>query len=146
MHYWDTSALLKLYVTESDSAEFRAHAHSTGPLLTSDLSRWELYVAFQRKEAAGDLSTATGEVFYIQFETDIAEGRVRVLALETKMNSRFQSLVRRLHRSQPPIWSRTLDALHLSVALMGQAEEFVTADRRQAQAAIALGLTVFPRT
>ena len=51
MRYWDTSALLKLYVTEPDSARFRAHASATGPVLTSDVARWELFVVLQRKEA-----------------------------------------------------------------------------------------------
>jgi hypothetical protein len=31
MHYWDTSALAKLHVTEPDSAQFAAHMASTGP-------------------------------------------------------------------------------------------------------------------
>ena len=143
MHYWDTSALLKLYVTEPDSARIRTRASATGPLMTSDAVRWELFVALQRKETSGNLTTGAAEVFYGQFESDVTAGRIVVQALDSAQLPRFQSLVKQLHRHQPPILIRTLDALHLSAALGGQAEEFVTTDQRQAQAATALGLTVF---
>jgi hypothetical protein len=39
MHYWDTSTLAKLYVSEPDSAQFVAHLRATGPVTTSDLAR-----------------------------------------------------------------------------------------------------------
>lgn len=39
MHYWDTSALVKLYVNETDSSQFVAHLAATGPATTSELAR-----------------------------------------------------------------------------------------------------------
>ncbi|MBE0543475.1 MAG: type II toxin-antitoxin system VapC family toxin [Verrucomicrobia bacterium] len=143
MRYWDTSALLKLYVTEPDSARFRAHASATGPVLTSDVARWELFVVLQRKEAAGDITQGTAQAFYSQFEMDIAAARVVVRAADAKQLPGFQSLVKKLYQQQPPHLIRTLDALHLAAAQAGQATEFVTTDQRQAQAAAALGLPLF---
>jgi uncharacterized protein with PIN domain len=96
MSYWDTSALLKLYVTEPDSPRFRAHASATGPVLTSDIARWELFTALHRKETAGNISTGTAQAFYSQFEMDIAAGRVIVLACDPKHLPGFQSLVTKL--------------------------------------------------
>jgi hypothetical protein len=43
MHYWDTSTLVKLYVSESDSPLFVAHLAATGPATSSELARWELF-------------------------------------------------------------------------------------------------------
>src|SRR5947209_7121100 len=103
MRYWDTSTLLKLYVTESNSGRFRAHASATGPLLTSNVARWELFVTLQRKEAAGDLYPGTAQSFYSQFEMDIASGRLVVLDADARQLPAFQSLVRKLYRQQPPI-------------------------------------------
>ena len=143
MRYWDTSALLKLYVTESDSARFRSHASATGPVLTGDIARWELFVVLQRKEAAADISKGAAQVFYGQFETDILTGRVVILTADAKQISGFQGLVEKLFQQQPPLLVRTLDALHLAAAQAGLAAEFVTTDQRQAQAAAALGLPLF---
>ena len=143
MRYWDTSTLLKHYVTESDSARFRTHASVTGPVLTSDIACWELFVVVHRKEAAGNITKGTAQAFYSQFEMDILTGRVVVLAGDAKQLPRFQRLVKKLFQQEPPLLIRTLDALHLAAAQAGQATEFVTTDQRQAQAAGALGLTLF---
>ena len=53
MHYWDTSTLAKLYVTESDSPQFSAHWSQTGVITTSALARWELFCVLVRKETDG---------------------------------------------------------------------------------------------
>jgi len=143
MRYWDTSALLKLYVTESDSTRFRAHASITGPVLTSDIARWELFVVLHRKEAAGNITKGTAQAFYSQFEMDILAGRVVVLTADAKALPGFQGLVRNLFQQQPPVFIRTLDALHLAAAQAGLATEFVTTDQKQARAAAAFGLALF---
>jgi predicted nucleic acid-binding protein len=142
MYYWDTSTLLKLYVTESDSARFRTLASTTGPVITSDIVRWELYSALQRKEFAKDISPGTAEMFYCQFESDVTTGRVRLLALDGPQLLRFQTLVKKLYQVQPPILVRTLDALHLATAL-AKATNFVTTDGLQSKSAVALGFTLF---
>jgi predicted nucleic acid-binding protein len=141
MHYWDTSALLKLYVTEPDSARFRTLASATGPVNTGDVARWELFVALERKEASGDLKPGTAHAFYSQFESDLTTGRVKILPNDGREFIGFQILVKKLFQMHPPLLIRTLDALHLAAALNGQATGFVTTDQRQAQSATALGLT-----
>jgi uncharacterized protein with PIN domain len=56
MSYWDTSALVKLYAQEPDSAAFEAHAASqTNPLITSRIALYEARATFRRKEAEGIL-------------------------------------------------------------------------------------------
>ena len=61
MAYWDSSCLLKLYVTEYDSADFESYLLTNPDITTSAIARFELWAAFRRKEALGDIS-AGGEV------------------------------------------------------------------------------------
>ena len=61
MQYWDTSTLAKLYVSESDSAQFAAYLAATGPVTTSELARWELFRVLARKEAESMLPTGAAE-------------------------------------------------------------------------------------
>ncbi len=143
MHYWDTSTLLKLYVTESDSARFRTLASTTGPVFTGDVARWELFVVLLRKELAGDITPGTAQAFYNQFDSDVSTGRVVILTVDGTQFLVFQMLVKKLCQLQPPLLVRTLDALHLAAALSGHAMEFVTTDHRQAKLATELGLTLF---
>jgi predicted nucleic acid-binding protein len=142
MRYWDTSALLKLYVSEPDSVRFRSHATAKGPLLTADISRCELFTALERKEFAGAITPATAPVFYSQFENDISAGRIVILRSDERERQRFQSLVRQLYHWTPPILIRTLDAIHISAALAANASEFVTTDQRQAEAVSVFHLPV----
>lgn len=56
MNYWDTSCLLKLYVSEPDSPVWLDSVRQqTSPILTSVLTETEFAFALMRKEAEGEL-------------------------------------------------------------------------------------------
>lgn len=57
MSYWDTSALLKLYVAESDSARFVALATSTVRMVSCFMGKHEARTALRRREAEGVLQS-----------------------------------------------------------------------------------------
>ena len=76
MHYWDTSTLAKLYVAESDSAQFQSHLAATGSAATSVLARWEIFRVLARKEAEKVIIPGAAEVIFAKFEADIAASRV----------------------------------------------------------------------
>jgi predicted nucleic acid-binding protein len=44
----------------------------------------------------------------------------------------------------PPLFVRTLDAIHLASAMIAGEKEFVATDKRLRDAALFLGLKVFP--
>ena len=48
MSYWDSSALIKLYVQELDSAEFRALAAKASRVATGSLTRHEVRTVFRK--------------------------------------------------------------------------------------------------
>jgi predicted nucleic acid-binding protein len=82
MSYWDSSALVKLYVQELyvqelDSAEFRALAVKASRVATGSLTRHEVRTVFRRREAEGVLPSDEAAALYAELNTDIASSRHR---------------------------------------------------------------------
>src|ERR1700735_2477817 len=116
MHYWDTSSLAKLYVAETDSPQFSIHWSQTGVITTSTLARWELFCVLARKEADGLIPTAASEIIFNEFLADVAGATVVLVPIQEAEEDRFRNLVLRLYRSKPPLFTRTLDGIHLATA------------------------------
>ena len=144
MHYWDTSTLAKLYVAESDSAQFSAHWSQTGVITTSTLTRWEFFCVLARKESGGLISSGAAEVIFNEFLADVASGAVVLVPMSDPVEERFRNLVLRLCRSQPPLLTRTLDGIHIATSDLHGAAEFVSTDGNLRKCATAIGLKVFP--
>ena len=142
--FWDTSAVLKLYVNEPDARSFRTLAQTPESLVISVFTVHELHCALHRKEVAKALKPGMAELLYRAFrervETDFFSlirynGRVEQYALE---------VVRKCYGAQRPILLRVLDALQLATALAANANEIVSSDIRMRQAAEIVGLKVLP--
>jgi predicted nucleic acid-binding protein len=144
MQYWDTSTLAKLYVSEPDSARFVAYLAATGPITTSELARWELFRVLARKEAGGLLPTGAAEVIFGRFQADVTASKVSLVAMDLLVETRFQQLVLRLHRLNPPLMVRTLDGVHLATADLHGADALVATDTNMRECAAAIGLKLYP--
>ena len=72
MSYWDSSALVKLYVQELDSAEFRELAVKASRVATGSLTRHEVRTVFRRREAEGVLASGEAAALYDELTADIA--------------------------------------------------------------------------
>ena len=144
MHYWDTSTLAKLYVAESDSAQFQSHLAATGSAATSVLARWEIFRVLARKEAEKVIIPGAAEVIFAKFEADVAASRVVLLPMDGAVEERFRNLTLRLHGLTPPVFTRTLDAIHLATADICAATEFVVTDANLRRCGVAIGLKIFP--
>jgi hypothetical protein len=143
MQYWDTSTLLKLYVPEIDSAQFAAHVPNA-TIYSSELARWELLRAITRKEMELAIPPLSAETVFAMFRSDVNAGRVVLHPVDGAVETQFRTLVLTLHRQQPPTFIRTFDAIHLATAMLLSATEVATADVQMRNAAIAIGLKVFP--
>jgi predicted nucleic acid-binding protein len=143
MECWDTSALVKLYVSEPDSAQFEARA-STSSLVCSELARWELFRVLTRKEAEGIIVSGAAQKIFSKFLADVSAGNVRLTPMDQNLESRFRQLVVRLHSLSPPLVVRTLDGIHLANADLQGATEFVATDANMRKCAAAIGLKLFP--
>jgi hypothetical protein len=134
--YLDTSALVKLYVREPETAQLSAFVHRHAPPLPySSLHELELTHALVRRHEEKDLSSADITQITAALEKDLAAGVLaRPDANWPGIFARAIHLLRR-HRGL-----RSLDALHIGHALESGAMWFVTYDRRQGIAAEAEGL------
>ena len=123
--YFDTSALVKLLITEAESAALSAWLEAQQPVaVTCDLTRTELQRAVKRRDPA------------LLAQTRRLLDSFNVIAL---MPSHFDDAGRR-----DPIHLRSLDAIHIVAALeLGDdLEGIVTYDDRMAEAAALHGIAV----
>lgn len=145
MGYWDTSALVKLYARELDSAlfELQALGAATGTI-TSRIAVCEARATFQRKEAVGLLQPGAAQKLYSELLQDIAAGEVRLVELGVDVEREYGQVLTVCHQHTPAILLRTLDALHLASARVSGETELVATDKRVRDAATALGFSLFP--
>lgn len=144
MSYWDTSALVKLFLVEADTATFERLAFSASQIVTGWLARLEARTVFRRREAEGSLRDNEAAALWIELEQDKTRGRIVVLDPTQEIEQAFAQVLDECFSQQPPIFIRTNDALHLAAARVSGETEFVTGDQRQGAAARLLGFTVLP--
>lgn len=144
MSYWDTLALVKLSVAETDSGQFQTLAANAARLVTAAIARLEARTVFRRREAEGSLPAGEAAVLSADLDRDIADGRVVAQAVDAAVEHNFAKVLDRCCSQTPPVFIRTNDALHVASAIVAGEVEFVTADIRQRAATGLMGLTVQP--
>ena len=141
--YADTSAVVGAYLTdEPGHAELRQLLiDSDHRVVTSELTRLEFASAVTAAKRSGRIPDA--REFLAQFDRDSQT----VLGVIPLAPPRILAAARRLVMDNYPV--RTLDAIHIAVAMHDTAEltggapvTFVTRDQRQADAAKANGFEV----
>lgn len=128
--YVDSSALLKRYVEEADSADADALLRADSALLTARHTLVEVRRNLARLLSARDLVAARAA-----FANDIRS--ISIIELDEATCDAAALIAE-------STGARSLDALHLAAAQRVSAPGvgFLTFDHRQAQAARAIGLTV----
>ena len=144
MSYWDSSALVKLYVEELDSAEFRALAVKASRVATGSLTRREVRTVLRRREAEGVLPSGEAAALYAELNADIAAADIVIQPETADMEREFGVVLDKCFSQTPPTFIRTNDALHLASAKVAGEPEFITGDARQRAAALLMGFTVLP--
>jgi len=142
--YWDTSALLKLYVREADLPRFLDLLAREGPpLLTAEVAKTEVLCALYRKEHLGDLKPGAVKGTFEGFLEDVGAGRIVTVPNGEEVLREAARLVERAYLNRPPVVLRSLDTLHLASALALRARRMVATDRRLREAAGLGGLSLF---
>lgn len=144
MRFWDSSALVKLYVREPDSAEFKKLAADPELPLISSFTIHELHCALWRKEFASALTNGAAEVLFEKFLHQIDSDKFKLVAYSAKVKDRATEVIRICYRKSMPIALRSLDALQIASALDGGASDMVSADLRMRDAGKLFGLRLFP--
>ena len=143
MSYWDSSALVKLYLVEPDSGLFESLALAS-PIVIAQIARYEMHTVFRRREAEAAIPAGAGAALYQRMISDAASGVLRLQPDSDDMEQGFGTVLERCFSRTPPVFIRTNDALHLSAARVAGETEFVTADLRQREAAGLLGFKLLP--
>ena len=145
MSYWDSSALVKLFAAETDSPSFHAHVRHQGDrLATSELTRMELWSAFRRKESEGEIGCGEARVLLSDFDAGAVQDYWIFVIVTDAIRAEFERVVERCCSQTPPVFIRTLDALHIASARAAGETEIVATDKRLCEAAMLLGFQLFP--
>lgn len=141
--YWDTSALLKLYVPESDSEQFRSQLREqTVPVAISFLHRVELNFALTAKELRGEISKGGAKQLFDSFLEHREQGRFLEIPWGDDVEHHARIALETCSQTNPPVMLRSLDGLHLGAMLAAGIQKITTTDIRLHTAAIAIGLDV----
>lgn len=135
--YFDTSVLVKSYVDEPGTPRALAMRRQH-PVVCSAVATVELSSAFRRHRDQGALTAVELESLLARVRDDRLHWRL--LAVDPVVLTRAERVAQRM-----PV--RTLDAIHVASAVVFREETgirapFITADERQQQAGLALGLDV----
>lgn len=144
MSFWDTSALVKLYTMEPDSAQFQALTTSAHPLVIARIAHYEALAVFLRREAEQALPPGEAQCLMTEIATDIAAGKIVTQKDDADVEREFGQVLAKCLTHRPPIFLRTNDALLIASAIAAGETAFVTGDGRQRAAAEAMGLVVLP--
>jgi predicted nucleic acid-binding protein len=131
--FFDTSALTKRYVEEEGSEQVRALCAQADALGVSILLLPELISTLCRLVREGRLSAEDYQSLKAAVQVDLYDADLCDVSQEI-----FEQAIRCLEAH--PL--RTLDALHVGSALVYKPDLFVSADRRQTEAADREGISV----
>lgn len=134
--YWDTCCLLKLYCRESDSEEYLDRiAQSVDAPTSSTFARTELFYAFQQKAARGETSGMSAETLFQKFEEDVATGHIELAPIGEDVLAEAREIAQLCYQTEPKIFLRSLDGIHLGTARKLKCSELITCDQRMQVAA-----------
>jgi len=136
--YIDSSALVKLYVPEADSDALDAFLRGRLGLMISELAITEVLSAVARRKKEGELRPESANQIRDALLADAGSGSFARLDLDPAVHREAERLL--LAATSLPL--RTLDALHLALAISGAATHVLTFDRRMREAATQCGLHV----
>lgn len=138
--YLDASALVKLYLPEAESGELNRAVEGRRDLLVSDLSITEIVSSVSRRRREGALDLSVAVRLHRAILGHVEAGVYRRIDLTTTTHREAERML--LSTEAGPL--RAADALHLALAVSGDASSLVTYDRRMADVGRSIGLNVFP--
>ncbi len=143
--YWDTSALLKLYIAEPESeAMARLAALCEGPLLSSAIAPVEIVSTLARKEHVGELRRDGSREIFKKISEDITAGRFSLVPFGDDVVLESARIVRLGYGRKRPVMVRALDLIHLASAAVSRSKRIVTTDKRMRELAERAGFEVLP--
>ncbi len=145
MIYWDTSALLKLYVPEPDAEYFLSLvSRDEQPVCSSSIATVEILCAVSRKERSGEIKPGSVNSILRKFKADCGSGRIVLVPYGEDVLARSEQVVRLAFRPPHAVIVRSLDVLHIASALLVGAKAMIATDTRLREVALLAGLKLVP--
>jgi predicted nucleic acid-binding protein len=140
--YADTSFLASLYGEDAGSLHAIAEYEAAKPtLVVTAVGEFEFLNAFESRVFRKESSPAEVDAYFRAFGDDIRAGLLTRKGVPVNAYERAMLLARH-HTRQ--LGARSMDILHVAIALEVGAHVFFTFDRVQRRVARAAGLTVRP--
>lgn len=138
--YFDTGALVKLYIVERGSDFVQNIARRTGAIGINPLQETELRNAILAAGGRRTVSREAARRSLDNLEEDLQTGVFTRESPEWAWIYRRADIIARQYT--PRFLCRTLDIVHIAAAELSGAERIVTGDQRQQKLAKAIGLKV----
>jgi predicted nucleic acid-binding protein len=138
--YADTSFLVSLYVLDTNSALAAARMSRVElPIVSTPFGELEIANAISLRLFRRELNATEAKVAYTLFQKDVEGGVIQIKPIP---NTVFEGAKQIARRRTQRLGTRTLDVLHVALALQFRTETFYTFDARQAKLAKAEGLAI----
>lgn len=138
--YLDSAIIVKLLVDEPDSCFF-SDAMVGLPITSSELAITEVLSALNGKQRNKLISPAQRKTAWDQFNRRVHTGEIELQPLTEVVLKKAVHILERCHPSVP---LRSLDAIHTAACDLSQDFPLCTTDKRMRDAAVVLGIPVFP--
>lgn len=139
--YFDTGLLLKLFVSEANSTLVIALAASLAePIVVSDFQLAELVTALHCKVGRREITASDAAAVEARIRREIKLGVFEWK--EPNWKRIFAHTITLARTLAPATLCRTLDAMHVALALELRVKAFATLDERQRKLASAVKLVV----
>lgn len=141
LRYYDSGVLVKLYVREPFSAAAVQTVTEAGVgIHVNALQELEVANAIRLKAFRDEITAPEQEAALRAMASDFECGRLRRLSVDWA--PAFAKALELSAGSTPEVGCRSLDILHVAVALQQGCSELVSMDERQMRAAVGTGLEV----
>jgi predicted nucleic acid-binding protein len=143
--YWDSSALIKLYAAEDDSAYFdRVLVESREPAYSSSITAVEVSSTLFRKEAQGTEYPGSAITAIRRFRQDCTAGKIILLPCGQDVIDEAQRLAEVAFQQHRPVMIRSIDLIHVASASVAKATRIVATDKRLREFAGLLKVRLLP--
>lgn len=136
--YLDSGVLVKLYVAESGSREVQKAIESVTRLYLNQLQEAELRNALWAAGGRGQLEARAVDRVIGFIDEDFRKGRL--ISREVLWDRAWKRAIDFAANYTRDVLCRTLDILHVAIAVEQKAEIMITGDRRQAELCKRVGL------
>ncbi len=138
--YFDSGALIKLYVNEEGSDDVSAHVQRLSQIALSPLHELEIRNALRSQLGQGSISQDEHTAALLMMDVDIDACRLLRIAPDWNVIYTIAEKFSKAHTRQ--FLCRSLDILHVATAVHLSCTDFVTGEERQARLAEHERLTV----